>query len=273
MDFLKKHYEKILLGVVLLGLVGALVFLPFLIAKDQQAVEDMKVIVMRPKVLPLPPLDMTPESNAIAVVRAPFVLDFATTNRLFNPLQWQRKANGTWVPVRPGTIGPEAVVVTRITPLYTILALESVDTNSLATNAQGARYVISVEHQAAASSGQRIKRPHYASMKEKVDIFQIVGVKGTLDDPAHLQLVLQLLDTGEEVTISRGHPFRRIDGYSADLKYEPEGKRWQGQRVGADLKFNYDDYFIIAIDQNSVVLLARSNQKKTIRPYSPQNAE
>jgi hypothetical protein len=31
MDFVKKHYEKILLSVVLLGLVGALVFLPFLI--------------------------------------------------------------------------------------------------------------------------------------------------------------------------------------------------------------------------------------------------
>ena len=36
MDFVKKHYEKILLTVVLLGLVGALVFLPFLIASDQQ---------------------------------------------------------------------------------------------------------------------------------------------------------------------------------------------------------------------------------------------
>ena len=35
MDFLKKHYEKILLGVVLLGLVGAMVFLPFLILHDR----------------------------------------------------------------------------------------------------------------------------------------------------------------------------------------------------------------------------------------------
>ena len=33
MDFVKKHYEKILLTVVLLGLVGALVFLPFMIAR------------------------------------------------------------------------------------------------------------------------------------------------------------------------------------------------------------------------------------------------
>ena len=37
MDFVKKHYEKILLGVVLLGLVGALVFLPFMIFSDQDS--------------------------------------------------------------------------------------------------------------------------------------------------------------------------------------------------------------------------------------------
>ena len=36
MDFVKKHYEKIILGAVLLGLVGALVFLPVLISGDQQ---------------------------------------------------------------------------------------------------------------------------------------------------------------------------------------------------------------------------------------------
>ena len=37
MDFIKKHYEKIMLGVVLLGLVGVLVFMPFLIPSDRQS--------------------------------------------------------------------------------------------------------------------------------------------------------------------------------------------------------------------------------------------
>ena len=36
MDFLKKHYEKILLSVVLLGLVGALVFMAFIIPSEQE---------------------------------------------------------------------------------------------------------------------------------------------------------------------------------------------------------------------------------------------
>ena len=32
MDFVKKHYEKIILSAVLLGVVGFLVFLPFVIS-------------------------------------------------------------------------------------------------------------------------------------------------------------------------------------------------------------------------------------------------
>ena len=37
MNFLKKHYEKILLGVMLLGLIGVLVFMLFYIASAEKA--------------------------------------------------------------------------------------------------------------------------------------------------------------------------------------------------------------------------------------------
>ena len=36
MDFLKKHYEKVLLGVMLAGLIGVLVFMLFYIASDTE---------------------------------------------------------------------------------------------------------------------------------------------------------------------------------------------------------------------------------------------
>ncbi len=273
MDFVKKHYEKILLAVVLLGLVGALVFLPFLIANDQQKVRDMTGVYLNPHVLPLAPLDLTQQTNVMQRLQSAYVLDFSTTNRLFNPLQWQRTSKGDLIPVKTGTVGPEAVVVTKILPLYTILTFEAVDTNSLATNALEARYVISVEHQAAAAPGQRGKRLHYASVGDRVDMFKVLDAKGTLEDPAQLQLVLQLTDTGDRVTLSKGQPFRRVDGYVADLRYDPEVRKWQGQRLGAVLKFAGDDYNIVAITQDTVILSARSNQKKTPRPLSPQNSE
>ncbi len=269
MDFVKKHYEKILLTVVLLGLVGALVFLPFMIANDQQKVREMTVVVLHPKVQPLPGLDLTRQSNAMGRLQSPYKLDFSTTNKLFNPLQWQRKPDGTLIPVKSGTIGPEAVVVTKTVPLYLIITLDSIETNSLATNEVAARYVISVERQAAPAAGQRGKRQHYASINEKIDAFTIREVKGSMDNPAQMQLTLQLADSGERVTLSKDKPFRRVDGYAVDLKYDPENKKWQGQRVGSVLRFNGDDYNIVAIDQDTVILWARSNQKKTTLTYSP----
>ena len=269
MDFVKKHYEKILLTVVLLGLVGALGFLPIMINNDQEQVKKMTEVVLNPKPQPLPPLDLARQTNAFDRLQAPYSLDFSSTNKLFNPLQWQRKPNGDLIPVKPGLVGPDAAAVTKKAPLYTIITLDSIDTNSIATNEVTARYVMSVERQAAAVPGQRGKRQHYASVSEKIDAFTIRTVKGSLDNPAQLELTLLLADSGEQVTVSKDKPFRRVDGYTADLKYDPENKKWAAQRLGADLKFYGDDYIIVAINQDSVILLARSNQKKTTLTYSP----
>jgi hypothetical protein len=275
MDFVKKHYEKILLGFVLLGLVGALVFLPFMIARDQQQLQEMSYGIVHPKVVPLAGLDLTQETNVLERLQSPYKLDFSTTNKLFNPVPWQKKADGTLI--KGSQAGPSTAVVTSITPLYLILALDSMETNSIETNELVARYVISMERQASALPSQRGKRQHYASVGEKVgdknDAFIIKGASGSTADPGTLKLIVQLTDTGESATLSKDKPFRRVDGYSADLKYDPEKKTWQGQRIGANLKFAGDDYIIVAIDPGAVILSARSNQKKTTLTYNPQSSE
>jgi hypothetical protein len=150
MDFVKKHYEKILLTVVLLGLVGALGFLPFLIAGDQQKVRDMTGVVLNTKVVPLPALDLTRQTNVMGRLRSPYKLDFSTTNKLFNPAQWQKTIDGRLIKVTAGN-EVDLAVVTKITPLYLILTLDSIETNSIATNELSARYVISVERRARAT--------------------------------------------------------------------------------------------------------------------------
>ena len=71
MDFLKKHYEKIVLGLVLAGLVGALVFMPFYIKSDQDAMAQLtQSILMGPSVQPLADLDLTAKSAVIATIVA-----------------------------------------------------------------------------------------------------------------------------------------------------------------------------------------------------------
>jgi hypothetical protein len=271
MDFVKKHYEKILLGFVLLGLVVALVFLPYLISRDRAISDETRKGITSQSVAPLPPLDLTEQSNVIQRLQSSNMLDFETTNRLFNPVEWQKAKNNTVIKIESGKeVGPQAVVITRITPLYLIVTLDSVGTNE-----SGARYVISVERQAAVKAWQRNKRQHYALVGEKNEAFTVTTVKGLPEDPT--QLVLRLTDTGETATVSKDKPFRRVDGYMASLKYSPkyspEAKTWEDQRIDDKLKFANDDYIIVAISENEVILSAKSNLKKTTLTYNPQRVE
>jgi hypothetical protein len=271
MDFIKKHYEKILLGFVLLGLVGALVFLPFVIASDRDRQEQMKEGIIHGKVAPLAALDLARETNALERLQSPYKLDFSTTNKLFNSVPWQITPEGQ---LKKNVLGNEVslAVVTKITPLYLILTLDSIETNEF-----GARYGISMERQAALLPAQRVKKPHFASVGETVGEknsgFVIKEVSGSPADPGALKLMVQLADTGETVAVSKDKPFRRVDGYTADLKYDPEKKTWQGQRLNANLKFAVADYIIVYIDSGAVILKARSNDKKTTLPYNPQSSE
>jgi hypothetical protein len=268
MDFIKKNYEKIILSLVLLGLVGVLVLMWFFIMADKQKMEDMKTVVTgNPK--PLPDLDLSRQAAALARLQAPPQLDFTTTNKLFNPVPWQLTKDGRMV--KATELGPHAAVVTKITPLYFMISLTSVETNGAAP-----RYALSMEDQSAAVPAQRRKRPHYASPKEtiadrtvsgKPEGFTLVSVKGVPENPD--ALVLKLTDTGETVTVTKDQPFRRVDGYSADLKYDPENLNVKAQRVGDHLSFAGDDYNIIAIDRNGVILLAQSNQRHWPLPYAP----
>src|SRR5213075_3265299 len=116
MDFIKKHYEKILLGVVLIGLVGALGYLPFKIANEKEKLNDMSSIVTRPKVTPLTNLDLTVAEESLKRAAVPAIYDFSNTNKLVNPMTWQKTPDGRLV--RASSTGPTALSVTNITPLY-----------------------------------------------------------------------------------------------------------------------------------------------------------
>jgi hypothetical protein len=262
MDFIKKHYEKIILSVVLLGLVGALVVLPFMIAKDREETEQAGATIINVPPKPLPDLDLTEQSNAMARLDSPSNFDFSTTNRLFNPVEWKKAADGTLIKIKTGNEIVEAALVSKITPLYLVVTFDSVETNGIAP-----RYVVGVEHQAAVNPAMRHKRQHYVSVGEKNEAFTLTAIKGAPENPD--QLVLKLADTGEEEVVSMDKPFQRADAYMADLKYPPENKNFPGRREGAAISFGGEDYIIVAIHQSEVILSAASNQKRTTLRYAP----
>ena len=264
MSFIKKNYEKVLLGAVLLGLVGSLLFLPIIIANDQQQLKAARENLTKIPPKPLPALDMSRETNVMNRLESPYALDFETTNRLFNPVQWQRRPDGSLIKIETGDeVGPKAVKVANIIPLHYILRLDSIEP---ATQVSAARYVVSIQRENAELPMQRRPRQHFVSVGEKEEAISLISASGPADNP---QLVLQILETGETVTLTKATPYERVDGYAADLTYPPEAKKWAAQRVGGVLKFYGNEYNIVVIDQNEVVISAQSNQKKTTLPYQP----
>lgn len=264
MSFIKKNYEKVLLGAVLLGLVGSLLAMPVIIQHDKDALNDIVTRLINAPPKPLPPLDMTNEDAALARVQAPYDLDFETTNRLFNPVKWQKRSDGGWIKIATGNeVGVGALKVASIKPLYSIIRLDRIEA---ANQFSGARYVISIEQQNAEQPAQRRPRQHYLSVGDKDESLSLVSATGAANDP---QLVLQVLSSGETVNLGQNKPYQEVDGYAADLLYPPEGRKWNDQRTGADLKFNRSEYKVVVIDPNEVVISAESNQKKTTLPYQP----
>jgi hypothetical protein len=265
MNFIKKNYEKILLGAVLLGLFGLVLLLPIVITADKAALNAITKTIVDTPPKPLPALDMSGETNILDRIQSPYTLDLKTTNRLFNPMKWQKSSDGRLIEIINGNeIGPDAVKITNVKPLYFILKLSSIEP---ANQFVAARYVISMQRQGASNPGLRSARDTYISVSEKNNTFLLVSANGPPDSP---QLVLQLNDSGETIHLSKSEPYQSVDGYMADLIYPPTGKKWDNSRVGDVLKnIDGDDYIVVVIDQNEVVLSAESNQKKTTLTYQP----
>jgi hypothetical protein len=268
MDFLKKHYEKVVMAAVLLGLVVSAALLPLMIAGERRSLQDMADKIITRPVKPLATLDLTKQDALLRRMQAALTLDFKDTNKLFNSVPWQRTPppENRLIKVQKGNIGVEAVMVTKTSPLYLILSLDGVSTNST-----GVRYAIGVEREAAIKTDQRKKRTFYAAQNNKFDTFVIREVKGPVDNPN--ELLLQSNETPERIVLKKGTPFKQVDGYTADLKYEPERKTWPGVRAGVISKppiiVAGEEYIIIAITKNEVVLSAKLNNKKTSIPYNP----
>jgi hypothetical protein len=73
------------------------------------------------------------------------------------------------------------------------------------------------------------------------------------------------------VTVSKDKPYQRVEGYTADLKYDVERppRNFAGLRPGSRISFGNEDYIVVAVDADAVILSAQSNQKKTTLPFTP----
>ena len=265
MDFIKKHYEKILLGVVLLSLAVAVVFLPFYINGQKQDLIDKRTGKLNPSVKALTNLDESSYTAAYQRMEKPVALNLSKPHHLFNPVQWQKKPDSTLIKVQEGNeVGAEALQATKVNPLYTTIKFESFGPST--------NYLLSVTRDADPDPKRRRKKQSYFERGTKGDFMQLVDVTGTPEKP---ELLLHLNDTSAPATVSIDRPFQRVDGYSADLRYDPEKGVWLARRVNDKINFAGDEFTVVSINliatnQFEVILSAKSTGKKTTVRYNSE---
>jgi hypothetical protein len=266
MQFLKKNYEKILLAVIVLAALAVVLFLTILVSNEKKRLDDLTNSYLPKHPKAFPPLDLKAYQDLQVRAQTRVSLDFSSSNRIFNPVRWQMGRDGKIFP-NPAGREIEKLQVTKLSPLHFIVSLESVSaTPGLATH-----YGIGLTHEAALLVSQRSKKLTYAPLNETTNGFTVLSAEGSEDDPT--SVTLELSEPAQKVTISKEQPFKRVEGYSVDMFYQPENRHFlPNRRVGDVVNFAGESYKIIDIKESEVVLLQQSNQKQWIEKFTLTNA-
>ncbi|HEY1173411.1 MAG TPA: hypothetical protein VGH19_18725 [Verrucomicrobiae bacterium] len=262
MQFLKKHYEKIILCIVLLALAVAAVMLSIKVSNVKRSlVKAGKTIDSYPRV-PLKAVDLTAFQNSLAVHTNAPALSMTNRHLLFNPVRWYKKPDGNIIKVSTGSeIGIGALQASSIRPLKRIVSLESASGTG-----EKARYNIGIVKQAGATPADRRKITQFASLNEKNKYFMLKEVRGDVPIEATLVLVWLEDETNDELLVSKAMPSEKTTDYVVDMAYPPDNQEFKGKRVNESITIAGENYIIIAITETQVVMSAERNQKRTIVP-------
>jgi hypothetical protein len=266
MQFFKKNYEKVILGVVVLAALVLVASLPFMVSSEKQKLTEQVNTVITNKPTPLLPLNLSKEDDFINRAHNSISLNLDKPHKIFNSVRWQLKNNAPYR--NPAGEELDKLLVTKTTPLYEIYSLTGVSVSpGLPTH-----YGIGITHQAADTVARRNTRTTYAVMNQTTNNFTVVAAEGPEEEPTSVTLLLS--DTGQRVVITKDKPFERIEGYTADLVYQPDNKQFPGRRKSdaSSICFANECYKIVDITEREVVLLQLSNQKIWTKEFNPTNS-
>lgn len=261
MEFLKKHYEKIILSVVLLGLAVVAAYLPIKVNQEKENEDRRKEQLIGAKVTPFPPVDLTTNAAVLVKVKTPIKFDISGRHNLFNPVPWVKRPNGELIKVQTGDeIGIGALQVTAITPLNLIVSFDGIAGDpTQAKDPRDLKYQLTVTRETMSSGAKSVRAFTIGTANNLGTMKEIIG-------PADNPTGAKFLPLGEQelLTITRDKPYTRVIGYSADVFYSPAGVTRKGMRRGDAFAIPGNDlYTLVNIEKDTVVFEAKSNKKQT----------
>lgn len=278
MEFLKSHYEKIILSLVLLLMAGGAVMLVMEAGSVQAELDSFKqVIVTTGGQRPEPP---NRNAYLAAISNAqPRLIDLTKGHKVFNPELWYVNTNGDLV---IGTnVGVSKLFVTEIKPLR--LRLDLVISGS----PERPSYLM------------RMTREFMTKLTDQRPVNRSISVNSTnfLDETKRRYLVPRAISPSpdnptvlldyfepdrevEKVTLQKDKPFETVVDYGARLLYAVENIQFPSplrkdvlyERKDAQLMFAGDTNIIVEITASNVVVKAISNDKPTTIPLTPAPA-
>ena len=259
MQFLKRHWEKILLSAVLAGLGVAAFWLS--VAVKEATKETKAKLRQASKSKPYEPVNLAVLRDGLRSLTNPPPFSLSGEHNLFNPVTWKTRRN-EWFPFKATITGPAALVVTDIRPLYFTLGLES---------QQGVDGFNLIAKHDWRDLGPTLR--WYARVGEKATVrkpYPIVGTNGAPDNPAMLVLQVKIPETDEVVAVSSNAPYKTVEGYEADLNYKASDmtNRFTQKHVDNPLNLSGEPYKVIAIASNAVTVQNTNTLQKTEKEWT-----
>lgn len=279
MEFLKNHYEKIVLGLMLLLMASGAGLLVFEAGSVQERLDEYRKLIISGDSKPPPAQDVEKMKGLLNAATKPSQTDFATGHRVFNPGAWYADTNGNLI---AGTkVGVSQLAVHSITPQRLLLELVSVGgtadraTVSLKVTREFARTLTEQAKLSktvpvnATNTAANASSAHTLDPQRKM-VLLIRGIGGTPENP---EAKCELHEPNKDplkFNLSKAQGFVTVVEHIASIQYMVETNfAWPKARKDTPLIFAGDTNIVVEITASNVVARAVSNDKVTTLPLGP----
>lgn len=257
MEFLKNHYEKLILGVVLLGLAAATFMVSRADAGGDEFGDSGFSTVVESKARPI---DISTNEMALARFTNVASLNLEDEHYLFNPAVWQRRPDGSFITGHK--LGPKGLVVKSVTPLKFVAMFADVNSGSTPRCTMRVTRVL--------PPGEKSGFPTMTSstlmaVGDENDDFKFEEAQW---DASPKAIVLTMKKNGEQVRLEQGKSFERIEGYMAELRYDVENKNFNKVREKSALVLTGETNNVVAVSPTEVVLVNPATSLRTTLKYN-----
>lgn len=293
MEFLKNHYEKVVLSLVLLLMAGGAVVLVLEAGSvDEQLAEFRKPLSVEGGEK-LPPPNATNYWQILSNATRGPVLELGRHHRVFNPDLWLVNTNNELVSGRD--VGPHKLVVTRIEPLSLKLEL-----GVSVTPDRTSYFFRGVKEYELTPSAQRLNNTTIDIARTNAVVLdrnrKMAAIIRKIDNPGEnasieWDLVIGAAEPIKMPRISKATPISHIIEYATALEYKPENLKWPPDKLtptapplpqpiplqyllrkDARLYFAGDTNIIVDVTASNVVVRAVSNDKQTTVSFGVPSA-